>query len=158
MPSSWQKVVYTPPICITILPFILSRAAKRVCFKRGGFPIWTCPSFFVLFCPFGDFPGDFPDLLRDGPGIFPICPFPLSRPIKSTYAERVRDTIWTCPEKSGKHPGLETPRFSVSQYCDTVAEVLGSGVVGTLPITPPPWQPSSPGLPPDPEITEQKQS
>ena len=25
-----------------------SRAAKRGCFKRGGFPIWTCPSFFVL--------------------------------------------------------------------------------------------------------------
>ena len=29
--------------------------------------------------------------------------------------ERVRDTIWTFPEKSGKHPGLETPRFSFSQ-------------------------------------------
>ena len=31
---------------------------------------------------------DFPDLLGDGPGIFPICPFPLSRPIKSTYEEQ----------------------------------------------------------------------
>ena len=30
--------------------------------------------------------------------------------------ERVRDTIWTFPEKSGKHPGLETPRFSFSQF------------------------------------------
>ena len=29
--------------------------------------------------------------------------------------ERVRDTIWTFPEKSGKPPGLETPRFSFSQ-------------------------------------------
>ena len=29
--------------------------------------------------------------------------------------ERVRDTIWTFPEKSGKHLGLETPRFSFSQ-------------------------------------------
>ena len=29
--------------------------------------------------------------------------------------ESVRDTIWTFPEKSGKHPGLETPRFSFSQ-------------------------------------------
>ena len=29
--------------------------------------------------------------------------------------ERVRDTIWTFPEKSGKHPGLETPLFSFSQ-------------------------------------------
>ena len=30
--------------------------------------------------------------------------------------ERVRDTIWTVPEKSGKHPGLETPGYSVSQF------------------------------------------
>ena len=29
--------------------------------------------------------------------------------------ERVRDTIWTFPQKTGKHPGLETPRFSFSQ-------------------------------------------
>ena len=29
--------------------------------------------------------------------------------------ERVRDTIWTFAQKSGKHPGLETPRFSFSQ-------------------------------------------
>ena len=53
-------------------------------------------SFFVLFCPFLSFLGlsrfsrDFPDLLADGPGIFPICPFPLSRPIKSTYEEQSR--------------------------------------------------------------------
>ena len=33
--------------------------------------------------------------------------------------ERVRDTIWTFPEKSGKHPGLETPRFSFSQQLGT---------------------------------------
>ena len=33
---------------------------------------------------------DFPDLLGDGPGIFPIGPFPLSRPIKGTYEEQSR--------------------------------------------------------------------
>ena len=33
---------------------------------------------------------DFPDLLGDGPGIFPISPFPLSRPIQSTYEEQSR--------------------------------------------------------------------
>ena len=35
---------------------------------------------------------DFPDLRRDGPGIFPICPLPLSQPIniKSTYEEQSR--------------------------------------------------------------------
>ena len=97
---------------------LISRAAKRGCFKRGGFPIWTCPSFFVLFCPFGTFPG-----------IFPICPGTLrgfsrlvlflflgllSAPTRNS-PESVRDTIWTFPEKSGKHPGLETPGFSFSQ-------------------------------------------
>ena len=100
---------------------LLSRAAKRGCFKRGGFPIWTCPSFFVLFCPFWDFP--------DFSGIFPICSgmvrgfsrfalflfLGLLRAPTRNSPERVRDTIWTFPEKSGKHPGLETPRFSFSQ-------------------------------------------
>ena len=96
-------------------------AAKRGCFKRGGFPIWTCPSFFVLFCPFWDFP--------NFSGIFPICAgmvrgfsrfvlflfLSLLRAPTRNSPERVRDTIWTFPEKSGKHPGLETPRFSFSQ-------------------------------------------
>ena len=70
-----------------------SRAAKRGGFKRVGFPIWTCPSFFVLFGPFlglSRFFWDFPDLLGDGPGIFPIRPFSLSRPPKSTYEEQSR--------------------------------------------------------------------
>ena len=33
--------------------------------QTGGFPVWTCPSFFVIFCPFWDFP--------DFSGISPIC-------------------------------------------------------------------------------------
>ena len=92
-----------------------SRAAKR-----GGFPIWTCPSFFVLFCPFSFFP--------DFSGIFPICAgmvrgfsrfvlflfLSLLRAPTRNSPKRVRDTIWTFPEKSGKHPGLETPGFSFS--------------------------------------------
>ena len=119
------------------------RAARRGGFKRGGFPIWTCPSFFgivcpffpmfsflsfflicpfscpllslfvlflsffVLLCPFWDFP--------DFSGIFPICsrmvrgfsrfvPFLflgfLRAPTRNS-PERVRDTIWTFPEKVG---------------------------------------------------------
>ena len=102
---------------------LMSRAAKQGGFKRGGFPIWTCPSFFVLFCPFWDFP--------DFSGIFPICLgmvwgfsrfvlflfLGLLRAPTRNSPERVRDTIWTFPEKSGKHPGLETPRFSFSQLC-----------------------------------------
>ena len=72
------------------------------------------------FCPFWDFPDfpDFPDLLGDGPGIFPVRPFlflGLLRAPTRNSPERVPDTIWTFPEKSGKPPGLETPRFSFSQ-------------------------------------------
>ena len=43
--------------------------------------------------------------------------------------ERVRDTIWTFPEKSGKPLGLEPPRFSFSQlsfHCIlTLRKVIG---------------------------------
>ena len=74
-----------------------------------------------LLCPFlglSRFFWDFPDLLGDGPGIFPICPFPLSRPIKSTYGEQSRKGPrhnQDLSRKKWKHPGLETPRFSFSQ-------------------------------------------
>ena len=62
-------------------------------FQTGGFPDLDLS---FLLCPFLSLLGlsrffwDFPDLLGDGPGIFPICPFPLSRPIKSTYEEQSR--------------------------------------------------------------------
>ena len=99
--------------------FFRSRAAKRGCFKRGGVPDLDLSFLFVLFCPFGTFPG-----------IFPICPgtlrgfsrfvlflfLGLLRAPTRNSPERVRDTIWTFPKKSGKHPGLETPRFSFSQF------------------------------------------
>ena len=59
----------------------------------GGFPdldlSFLFLSFFVLFGTFPIF-RDFPVLFGDGPGIFPICPFPLSRPIKSAYEEQSR--------------------------------------------------------------------
>ena len=86
-------------------------------FKRGGFPIWTCPSFFVLFGTFPIFPG-FSRFARGRSGDFPdSCLFSFSAywaPTRNS-PERVRDTIWTFPEKSGKPPGLETPLFSFSQ-------------------------------------------
>ena len=131
IPPPWYLVshrhIFAIPLFATYRAIIVryptktSRAAKRGCFKRGGFPIWTCPSFFVLFCPFWDFP--------DFSGIFPICSgmvrgfsrfvlflfLSLLRAPTRNSPERVRDTIWTFPEKSGKHPGLETPRFSFSQ-------------------------------------------
>ena len=89
----------------------LRPAKKRGGFKQGGggFPIWTCPSFF---CPFLSFLV----LL----GIFPICPgivrgfsrfvlflfLGLLAAPTSNSPERVRDTVWTFPEKSGKPLGL----------------------------------------------------
>ena len=91
-------------------------------FKRRGFPIWTCPSFFVLF--FGP-SWDFPDFS----GIFPICPgivrgFSrfvlffflglLTAPTRNS-PERVRDTIRTFPQKSGKPPGLPSLKRFKSQ-------------------------------------------
>ena len=92
-------------------------AAKRGGFKRGGFPIWTCPSFLVLFCPFWDFP-DFSGIFPICSGIFPISPFPLCRPIKSTYEEQSRKGPrhnLDLSQKKWETPGLETPRFSFSQ-------------------------------------------
>ena len=112
-------------------------------FQTGGFPIWTCPSLFwsffaSFFASFPIFLGFSPELLGDGPGIFPICPFPLSRPIKSTYEEkspeRVRDTIWTFPNKTGKPPGLETPWFSFSQLSrDTFSAIPAIPQQGAIP-------------------------
>ena len=99
-----------------------SRAAKRGGFKRESFPIWTCPSFFVLFRPFWDFPDFF--------GIFPICPgtlrgfsrfvlLPLSRPINSAYEEQSRKGLrhnldlsrkkWET-SRFGNPPGLASPK------------------------------------------------
>ena len=125
-----------------------SRAAKRGCFKRGGFPIWTCPSFFVLFLSFlglsrfflglSRFFWDFPDLLGVVQGFSRFVRFlflGLLRAPTRNSPERVHDTIWTFPEKSGKHPGLETPQFSFSQkiarlrrekFCRSIAAQIAS--------------------------------
>ena len=62
----------------------------------GKLPVFPDLDLSFLFCPFLSLLGlsrffwDFPDLLGDSSGIFPICPFPLSRPIKSTYEEQSR--------------------------------------------------------------------
>ena len=80
--------------------------------SRGRFPIWACPSCFVLFALYG---------------IFPICPGMvqgLSRLVLFLFLsllpaptrnslERVRDTIRTFPEKSGKPPSLEAPPVKI---------------------------------------------
>ena len=45
---------------------------------------------FLSFLGLARFFRDFPDLSGDCPGIFPICPFPVSRPANSTYEEQSR--------------------------------------------------------------------
>ena len=82
--------------------------------------------FLSFFCPFfGPF-WDFPDFS----GIFPICsgtvrgisrfvPFlflGLLRAPTRNSPERVRDTIWTFPEKSGQPLGLETPGLASLKF------------------------------------------
>ena len=84
------KTRYTPETRDCQLEGPLNRGG----FKRGGVSnggasrsglVLPFLSFSVLFGTFPIF-----DLLGDGPGIFPICPFPLPRPIKSTYEEQSR--------------------------------------------------------------------
>ena len=94
-----------------------SRAANLGGFQMAGFPdldlsFLFCP-FFVLFGTFPIFPG-FSRFARGWSGDFPDSSLflflGLLRAPTRNSPERVRDTIWTFPEKSGKHPGLETPR------------------------------------------------
>ena len=98
--------------------------------SNGGFPDLDLS---FLFCPFLSFLGlsrffrDFPDLLGDGPGIFPICPFPLSRPIKSTYEEQSRKgprhNLDLSRKVSGKPPGLA----SLKKFHRAILELRGGG-------------------------------
>ena len=57
-------------------------------FQTGGLPDLDSSFPFLSFFVISRFFWDFPDLLGDGPGIFPIRPFSLSQPIKSTYEEQ----------------------------------------------------------------------
>ena len=96
---------------------------------------------FLSFLGLSRFFWDFPDLRGDGPGIFPISPFPLSRPIKSTYKEqsrkgprhnldlsqkKVRSTrVW-------KPPGLASPNYLALSRIQTQAGVLNRLVLNRL--------------------------
>ena len=88
---------------------VFSRAAKTGVFQTGGFPDLDLSFLFCPFLSFWDFPGDFPDLSGDSPGIFPIGPFPLSRPIISTYEEQSRKGPRHNLDRSRKK--WETPGF-----------------------------------------------
>ena len=70
-------------------------------------------SFLSLFWTFPIFFRDFPDVLGDGPGIFPIRLFSLSQPTKSTYEETVPKGSATqsgpSPKKVGNPPVWKPP-------------------------------------------------
>ena len=86
-------------------------------FKWGGFPIWTRPSRFVPFLSclgLSRFSRNFPDSF---PG-FPDWSFSSFSAYQGPYKQhsrRVPQHNQDPSQTSGKHPGLETPRFSFSQ-------------------------------------------
>ena len=93
----------------------------RVYQKQGFRQVWTCPSFFVLFSVLLGLSRGFSRFARGLSGDFTDCPFPLSRPIKSTYEEQSRKGSATqsgpVPRKVGntrvwKHPGLASLKCS----------------------------------------------
>ena len=78
---------------------------------------------FLSFLGLSRFFRDFPDLLGDGPGIFPIRPFSLSRRLKSTYEEQSRKGPrhnLDLSRKKWETPRFgPPPRFSCSQTLET---------------------------------------
>ena len=86
-----------------------SRAGKRGGFKRGGFPIWNCSLFFVLFCPFLAFWG----LSRCFRGLSRLVLFLFLGPLTLLEAptrnspKRICDTK---PPPFGNPAGLPSPK------------------------------------------------
>ena len=110
----------TARLAICSVQFVKGR--QTGVFQTGGFPIWTCPSFFVLFCPFWDFPdcSGFSRFARGWSGDFPDLSFSSF----SAYQEHLRGTVpkgsatqsGPFPRKVGntrvwKHPGLASLKF-----------------------------------------------
>ena len=118
----------------------LFKGRQTGAFQTGGFPYLDLSflflSFFVLFCPFWDFPdfsGIFPICLGTLRGISPfvlfLCLSLLTAPTRNS-PERVCDTIWTFPEKSGNPSGLETPWFGFSQAFWGIPETAPASAFG----------------------------
>ena len=115
-----KKVQTVRGVCQDVVYIVRNPAASIKGRQTGGFQTGGFPDLDLsfLFCPFLSLLGlsrffwDFPDLSGDSSGIFPICPFPLSRPINSASEEQSRKGPrhnLDLSRKSGKPPGLETP-------------------------------------------------
>ena len=106
--------------------------AKRGSFKRGGFPIWTGPSFFVLFGTFFPIFLGFSRFARGWSGDFPDLSFSsFSAYFKSTYEEQSQKGPRHNLDLSRKK--WETPRFSFSQNKTSLCIVLEGGGGGMVP-------------------------
>ena len=105
---------------------VISRAAKRGGFKRGGFPIWTC-LFFLSFCVlFGTFPGFFPicsRMVQEFSRFVHFLFLGLLRAPTTNSPERVRDTIWTFPKKVGNPPVWKPPGLASLNYTPSILAI-----------------------------------
>ena len=90
-------------------------------FQTGGVPDLDLSFLFLSLLGLSRFFWDFPDLLGDGPGNFPIYLFSLARPFKGTYEEQSRKgprhnpdlsrKKWEAPPPVWKHTGLASPNL-----------------------------------------------
>ena len=93
---------------------IRQNCAKNARTPLGENTFWTIPTFGTFLI----FPAFFPicsGMVRGFSRFVPFLVLGLLRAPTRNSPERVRDTIWTFPETSGKPPGLETSRLSFSQ-------------------------------------------
>ena len=110
-----------------------AKTAKRGVFQTGGFPDLDLS---FLFCPFWGLSRFFPGFSRFAWGwFFEIRPFPLSRPIKSTYEEQSRKgprhNLDLSPKKVGntrvwKPPGLAS-LYNVQMDAAVLGDRLSEG-------------------------------
>ena len=95
------------PVLSFVCPFFFPFLSFFVYFYPSL--ILFCPffgPFLVLCCPFLSLSFF---VLSDFWGIFPICSFPLSQPISSTYEEQSRKGPRPFPKKGGKPPWFGHP-------------------------------------------------
>ena len=113
----------TPLVCTLVRAGWFARAGRQGGFKRGGFPMWTCPFFlFVLFGIFPIFAGV--SLFFRGISRLVLC---LSRPtclIKTTYEEQFQKGSQHNQDLSQKKwqptPFGNPPAYFLSRSCSQI--------------------------------------
>ena len=90
---------------------------------------------FLSFLGLSRFFRDFPELLGDGPGIFPICPFPLYRPIKIGHPQTRHETP-TRHETTYFAESTPWPRPQRNLWCFAVFKAMNFNVPSIPDINP----------------------